>query len=254
MAWILDLDGVMWLGTDPIGGSVDALARLRAAGEQILFLTNNSSRLVGEVVEKLEEMGVDASPEEVVTSAQAAAAMLDPGSTALVCAGAGVEEALRERDVKPVRDGNADAVVVGYHREFDYERLLAAYQAVAAGARLIGTNDDPTYPTPDGPVPGGGALLAAVAVAAGVEAEVAGKPHEPMAAIVRQRLGGIPDGTLLVGDRPSTDGKMAHLLGVRFVLVLSGVTEGDEVPDDPAPDLVCDDLAALVTDDGQLAE
>jgi ribonucleotide monophosphatase NagD (HAD superfamily) len=119
---------------------------------------------------------------------------------------------------------------------------------------LIGTNDDPTYPTPDGPVPGGGALLAAVAVAAGVEAEVAGKPHEPMAAIVRQRLGGIPDGTVLVGDRPSTDGKMAHLLGVRFVLVLSGVTEGDEVPDDPSPDVVIDDLAALVTDDGQLAE
>ena len=83
-----------------------------------------------------------------------------------MCAGPGVDEALRARGVTTVREGRADAVVVGWHTDFDYARLTAAFRAVHAGARLIGTNDDPTYPTPDGLLPGGGSILAAVATAA----------------------------------------------------------------------------------------
>lgn len=248
MAWILDLDGVVWLGPEAVPGSAEAVARLRQAGHRVLFLTNNSSRPVDEILEKLADIGVDAEAEEIASSALAAAEMLEPGTTALVCAGSGVQEALRNRGVETVTEGEADAVVVGYHREFDYDRLNAAYRAVAGGARLIGTNDDPTYPTPEGPVPGGGALLAAVAVAAGVEPEVAGKPYEPMADLVRSRLGDEVEGAVLVGDRPSTDGAMATRLGVTFALVLSGVTSGDEIPDDPAPDYVAPDLGHLVDD------
>lgn len=252
MAWLLDLDGVVWLAEQPIDGSADAIARLRAAGDRVLFLTNNSAPTVDELRKKLGGMGIDVEADDLVTSANAAASLLESGSTALVCAGAGVEAALEDRGVKPVREGKADAVVVGFHRDFDYERLTAAFKAVEGGARLIGTNDDATYPTPDGAVPGGGSLLAAVATAAGVEPVVAGKPYEPFAALVRERLGADIAASVMVGDRPSTDGLMAQRLGVPFALLLSGVTDSDEVPSDPAPAHVAADLASFV--DEQLAQ
>src|SRR5688572_25591198 len=154
MAWVLDLDGVIWLGDQPIYGAADAVARLRSTGQRVVFLTNNSSLTVGDYLAKLRGMGVPADEADVITSAQAAASMMMPSSTALVCAGKGVDEALQRRGVRTVRSGRADAVVVGWHREFDYDRLTAAYRAVAAGARLIGTNDDATYPMPTGMVPG----------------------------------------------------------------------------------------------------
>jgi HAD superfamily hydrolase (TIGR01450 family) len=248
MAWILDLDGVVWRGGDPVPGSAETVARLRDEGQRLLFVTNNSSQPVAEVIEKLAGMDIQADEDEIATSALAAAEMLEPGTTALICAGAGVDEALERRGVEGVRDGEADAVIVGFHKEFDFDRLTSAYQAVVGGARLIGTNDDPTYPTPEGAIPGGGSLLAAVAVAAGVEAEVAGKPHQPMADLIRSRLGDEVDGAVLVGDRPSTDGKMAALLEVKFALVMTGVTDKDEVPDDPPPAHVADDLQSLVSE------
>jgi ribonucleotide monophosphatase NagD (HAD superfamily) len=157
-----------------------------------------------------------------------------------------VDEALTQKGVRPVREGDADAVVVGWHRDFDYEQLTAAAGAVRHGARLIGTNDDATYPTPEGPIPGGGAILAAVATAAGVDPVIAGKPHQPMTALVRARLGGALDGSVVVGDRPSTDGLLAKALGVPFLLVLSGVTKETDLPVDPPPARVAPDLAALV--------
>jgi HAD superfamily hydrolase (TIGR01450 family) len=246
MAWILDLDGVVWLGDEPIPGSAQAVERLRARGDRVLLASNNSSARVDEYLAKLERLGVPAERADLVTSGQAAATLLERGQTALLCAGPGVEEALEERGVRTVRTGAADAVVVGWHRDFDYDGLTAAASAVTNGARLIGTNDDATYPTPDGPIPGGGAILAAVATAAGVEPIVAGKPHAPMVELVRARLGDSLQGSTVVGDRPSTDGCLAVALGVRFALVLSGVTEEKDLPVDPQPAEVADDLAALV--------
>jgi 4-nitrophenyl phosphatase len=246
VAWILDLDGVLWLSDDAIPGSADAIARLRARGERVLFVSNNSSSPVGDYLAKLERVGVPTSSDDLVTSGQAAATLVDAGQTALVCAGPGVEEALHARDVHTVRDGDADAVVVGWHRDFDYEGLTRAARAVMHGARLIGTNDDATYPTPDGPIPGGGAILAAVATAAGVEPTVAGKPHAPMVDLVRRRLGGDVDDAIVVGDRPSTDGRFAVALGVRFALVLSGVTKEADLPVEPQPAEVAADLSSLV--------
>jgi HAD superfamily hydrolase (TIGR01450 family) len=246
--WLLDLDGVVWLSDQPIPGAVEAVARLRGAGERVLFLTNNSSGRVGDYLHKLTGLGIPTAREDLVTSAQAAALMLEPGATALVCAGPGVEEALRERGVTTMREGTADAVVVGWHTDFDYARLTAAFRAVSAGARLIGTNDDATYPTPDGLLPGGGSILAAVATAAGVVPEIAGKPHAPMAALVRERAGaGALADSVLVGDRLSTDGLMAARLDLPFALVLTGVTATTDAPYAPEPRWVAKDLAALVT-------
>src|SRR5947209_4984433 len=246
MAWILDLDGVLWLGDEPIPGSADAIAALRERGETVLFVSNNSSSPISDYLAKLERVAVPTGADDLLTSAMAAATLLEPGQTALVCAGPGVEEALQHRGVHTVREGDADAVVVGWHRDFDYERLTAAAQAVMHGARLIGTNDDATYPTPAGPIPGGGAILAAVATAGGVAPTVAGKPHRPMVELVRARLGNDLAGATVVGDRPSTDGLFAVALGVRFALVLSGVTKQRDLPVDPQPAEVAADLASLV--------
>lgn len=247
MVWLLDLDGVIWLSEKAIVGSAEAVATLRAAGSSVLFLTNNAGPRVSELADKLDRIGIPTDPADIVTSAQAAAALVEPGTTALVCAGPGVEEALMERGVRTVRHGDADAVVVGFHRHFDYEGLTAAFLAVHHGARLIGTNDDVTYPTPAGPVPGGGAILAAVAAATGVEPEVAGKPYAAMAAAVAARLGGVPAEGVIVGDRPSTDGLMAHRLGLPFALVLSGITSGEDARSlVPAPLVVEADLASVV--------
>jgi 4-nitrophenyl phosphatase len=211
-----------------------------------VFLTNNSAPTVADYTAKLGAMGMPTAPEDVLTSAQAAAELLAGGTTALVCAGPGVVEALEARGVRVVWHGDADAVVVGWHRDFDFDRLAAATAAVRNGARLIGTNEDATYPTPTGLLPGGGSILAAVATASGAVPEVAGKPYDAMAALVAGRVGAVD---VLVGDRPSTDGLFARRLGARFALVLSGVTTAAQLPVTPEPDGIADDLAALVSHD-----
>ena len=239
---MLDLDGVVWLAERPIDGAADAVVRLRRAGERVLFATNNSWARRAEQEAKLERMGIPAAG-DVVTSAMAAATLVETGERVLVCGGPGIAEAVAERGAEPVRSGDADAVFVGFHRDFDYERLRVAATAVRHGARLVATNDDATYPTPDGPIPGGGALAAAVAYASGTTSTVAGKPHRPMADLVRRMAGG--EGTV-VGDRPETDGAFAAALGYRFALVLTGVTSEADLPVEPAPDVVARSLAELV--------
>ncbi len=219
--WVLDLDGVVWLSGQPIPGVGAAVAALHRAGVRTLFATNNSSPTVAELRGLLARAGIEAGPADLVTSAQAAVGLLAPGSRAVVLAGPGVVEALADRGVAVVAGGPADAVVVGWTRAFDFDGLARASAAVRAGARLVGTNEDATYPTPDGLLPGGGSLLAAVAMASGAVPEVAGKPHRPLADLVAARAG---DLAAVVGDRPSTDGALARRLGVPFALVLSGVT------------------------------
>jgi glycerol 3-phosphatase-2 len=175
VAWLLDLDGVIWLAGEAIPGAPDAVASLRAAGERVVFVTNNSSVRLADQEAALARIGIPAEG-NVLTSAQAAARLLVSGQTALVCGGPGVVEALGHRGVDVVERGPADAVVVGFTEAFDYELLRRSHAAIRDGALLIGTNDDPTYPTPDGPIPGGGAILAAVATAAGQQPVVAGNP------------------------------------------------------------------------------
>ena len=118
----------------------------------------------------------------------AAATLIEPGERVLVCGDRGLVQAVGRRGALVLDDeddGPCDAVLVGFHRSFDYEGLRRAATAIRNGARLIGTNDDATYPTPDGPIPGGGSILAAVEVAGGQRAVIAGKPYEPMAVLVR---------------------------------------------------------------------
>lgn len=245
----LDLDGVVWRGDEPVPGSAAAVARLQADGFVVGFMSNNSSHPVGDVVAKLSRCGIEADPAHVLTSALAAAELLRttlaPGARVMVCAGPGVEEALALAGFTPVADGPVEAVVVGFHRTFDFEGLARASRAVREGARFVATNLDPTYPVPGGLLPGAGSLVAAVRTAGGREPEVAGKPFAPSAELVHRRLG--PRG-VMVGDRPTTDGDFARALGWPFALVLSGVARpdprpGEEPVPDPPPPFVGADLA-----------
>jgi glycerol 3-phosphatase-2 len=243
-----DLDGVVWRGETPIPGAAESITKLRDAGLRVAFLTNNSSGCARDNVARLARMGIDAAATDVASSAQAAAALLardtPEGARVLACAGAGVVEALEERGFDVVDDGRADAVVVGWHRTFDFDRLRRAADAIRAGARFVATNLDPTYPGADGLLPGAGAIVAAVSTASGRRPEVAGKPEAPTVALVHERFG---SNGVMVGDRPSTDGALAHALGWPFALVLSGVagTKGEEPVPDPAPPFVARDLLAL---------
>jgi 4-nitrophenyl phosphatase len=246
-----DLDGVVWRGDEPISGCDVAVAQLRAAGLRVVFITNNSSQTVPDVVAKLGRAAIPAEAADVLTSALAAGDLLDraldTGARVLACAGPGVIEALEESGFEVVREPPAAAVVVGFHRDFDFDELDRSSRAVREGARFVATNSDATYPVPGGLVPGAGALVAAVATASGRAPEVAGKPHPPTVAMVRQRAG---SRGVVVGDRPTTDGALAEALGWPFALVLSGVTAevappGGEAIPDPPPPFVASDLAAL---------
>jgi 4-nitrophenyl phosphatase len=248
---VCDLDGVIWLGDRPIPGSAAAVATLRATGQRFLFVTNNSFATARDVEAKLASFGIPAAG-DVVTSGRAAATLVAPGERVLLCAGPGAAEELTAAGAvlidgaAPDGDEPVDSVVVGFHRSFDYEEMRRAATAVRGGARLLATNDDATYPTPDGPIPGGGAILAGIATAAGRTPLVAGKPYEPMAALVRSLVPDAIADVVMVGDRLDTDGRFAVTIGCRFALVLTGVTTAREVPTDPAPAFVAADLAALV--------
>jgi HAD superfamily hydrolase (TIGR01450 family) len=186
-----------------------------------------------------------------LTSANAAALLIAPSERVLVCGGEGVVEAVLGRGATVVDEHDVegetgtDVVIVGFHRSFDYVAMTRASRAARNGARLIGTNDDPTYPTPDGPIPGGGAILASIVTASGVAATIAGKPYEPMAALVRATVGeAAAKNAVMVGDRPSTDGLMAATLGCRYAHVESGITPPGSVIE-PRPALIAKDLAEV---------
>ncbi len=242
---ICDLDGVVYLGQQPIAGSADALRRLQSAGVNTLFATNNSTRTPEEVVDKIRRVvGVEIPPSAVVTSAMAAAWLLDPAdSPALIVGGPGVHQALAERDIETTTEPEeAKSVVVGADFEFTYAKLADAALAIRGGARFVATNTDPTYPTEHGLLPGSGSLVAAVAMAAGIQPEVAGKPNRA----IRELLGEQCEGaTWVIGDRLDTDIAMSDWDDDwQSVVVLTGVTDPDD--DTSSADHIAADLADAV--------
>jgi 4-nitrophenyl phosphatase len=244
MLWVLDLDGVVWLAGTAIPGAAEAVRRLHDAGETIAFVTNNSGPTLSQYAAMLDRAGIAVDEGELVTSAQAAASLLEGGSRAAVIGGPGLTEALKARGISIVpADDRPPAVVVGRSLQLDFESLAAAAAAIRDGARFLATNTDATFPTGHGLEPGAGALVAYLEVGSGRKAEVAGKPHQPAANLLRDRFG--PAG-LVVGDRPDTDGTFAELIGAPFALVLSGVTRPDDLPVSPTPATIKPDLLSVV--------
>ena len=242
---IFDLDGVLYRGEEPVPGAGKALAKLAAAGFEIVFVTNNSTRTPRETAAKIEGLtGYTAAADQVVSSAQAAVSMLAEDEDRVFLLGAaGVGPALAERGLGLATDWReADAVVVGLDLGLSYPRLTEAVMAVANGARFIATNVDATYPTPEGLWPGAGALVAAVEAATGVEPEVAGKPHDPMRRLLADRLG--PGESMVIGDRAETDLALGAAEGWTTVLVLTGVTAEDDLVV-PEPDHILKSVVEL---------
>jgi HAD superfamily hydrolase (TIGR01457 family) len=253
-AFLLDLDGVLYRGDRPVAGATEAVAGLRESGKRIVFLTNNSSRTPEQVAAKLAAVGIEASADEVVTSALSTAAMLarsgDGRPSAYVVGQDGIRTALAEAGIE-VLDGeprSADYVVVGWDGSVSYERLRVAAVLVRRGARLVATNDDPAYPAPGGELwPGAGAILAAVETASGGRATVVGKPHRPLFEAALERAG--TTRALMVGDRIDTDIAGAAGAGLDSVLVLSGASDrADLLEGDALPTAVLPGLAGILED------
>jgi HAD superfamily hydrolase (TIGR01450 family) len=244
VTWLLDLDGVIWLSGEAIAGSTAAIERLRRSGHPVVFFTNNSWPTIAEQRAALADVGIEATADEILTSSQAAASLLDPGATAAVIGGPGVKEALANRGVEIVAaTAQPVAVVVGRTTDLSFDELAVAADAIRQGAQFIATNTDATMPTPEGPQPGAGAIVAFLQVASGVEPLVAGKPAPAAAMLVAERVGAIE---VSIGDRSDTDGLFAQETKSRFGLVLSGVTNAADLPVHPAPDFIGATLAEIV--------
>ncbi|MEY9967460.1 glycerol 3-phosphatase-2 [Streptacidiphilus sp. MAP12-16] len=250
---LLDLDGVVYAGPRAIDHAVESLAQAREAGMRLAYVTNNASRTPQAVASHLSELGVPAEPSDVITSAQAAARLVSgkvpQGSAVLVIGGEGLVEAVRERGMRPVRslDDGPLAVVQGYDPTVGWEQLAEASYAVAQGLPWVASNTDLTIPTARGTAPGNGTLVAAVRTATGVEPEVAGKPLPPMHHETVIRTGA--KHPLVVGDRLDTDIEGAFNGGVDSLLVFTGVSRAEELPEAPPkyrPTYVAADLRGLL--------
>lgn len=234
---LCDLDGVVYLGEQEIPGSGEALHRLRAAGVHLLFITNNATRTRSEAAGKIERV-TNFSPgdDAVITSAMAAASVIGPTrAPTLLVGAAGAAPELERYGCPLVKTASqAKAIIVGLATDISYENLTEATRALSNGARFVATNRDPTYPLPDGPAPGAGALVALLETASGRSAESAGKPDEPMRTLIKQSIG--EGAVYVVGDRVSTDVAMGKAEGWRTVLVQTGV-DRDGTADIIAPSL-----------------
>ena len=239
---VLDLDGVVWLAGEALPGSPQAVERLRSSGRRVLFVTNNSSPTLGQMVSRLGRIGIEADEADIITAAVAAASVLVPDSSAHVIGDRGVHEAVERAGVRATVE-HPDAVVVGWERSFTFDGIAQAATNIRQGARFIATNDDPTHPTPEGLLPGTGALVAAIATASETAPLIAGKPGRPMIDLIAQRASTIE---MCIGDRPSTDGALSAALGVPFGLVRSAATP---LSTDPT-NLEAESLLALVEELG----
>ena len=247
MLLLVDLDGVVYRGPVPVPGVAAVLARRAAAGDRVVYCTNNSSRHRTAYLEMLTGLGAPVSPDSIFTSARATALLLAPTEHArpsvMVVGELGLRRELRDvgiRTVPPTRAGLATkpgAVAVGIDLRLTYARLSAAMQAVRGGAYFVATNRDPVYPLADGFVPGAGSIVAALQTAAGRPPDlVVGKPETWLYDAALRQAGATPRDAVVIGDNLLTDIPAAVRIGARSVLMLTGVSSAVEVEKLPPPD------------------
>lgn len=261
----LDLDGVVYRGGIVLPGVVEALKDVLARGLDLRYVSNNSTSHRLMVSERLSKMGLPAGEDRVLTSGYVTGrwlrARLAEGAPVMVVGEEGLIQELREAGLGAFHVGDTaagatgavaggaaakvpEAVVVGMDRAFSFVSLAAAQKAVMDGALFVATNRDATFPTPDGLVPGSGAIVAAVAAAAQAEPFLIGKPSQTLAEALAEATGISAAETVFVGDRVSTDIAMGHQAGMVTVLVLTGVAKlGD--PRNSLADYVIKDLTEL---------
>jgi glycerol-1-phosphatase len=250
---LLDLDGCVWIGEQCTPEAPAAIAELRAAGKSLAFLTNDPGRSPEEYVRKLWSLGLRASLEEVVTVGSAIQHLLAesaPGRDAYVIGSPAIFRHVTDAGMRIVngtdRAAQAQLVVIAGHDDFHFSDLRAATQAVLAGAEMIATSRDRTFPTEDGLSPGTGATVAALEYATDREARIVGKPDPQMFRTALDRLG--PGRALVIGDRIESDLSGAGAAGLDAAIVLTGVSTRSEAEAarDPRPVAISENLSSLV--------
>jgi glycerol-1-phosphatase len=254
---LVDLDGVVYRGAEPVPGMPELLARRVAAGDRVIYCTNNSRWHRSQYRARLESMGAPVDEVSIVTAARATALALAERRPRLtmVLGGPGLSREVRDvglRVVAPTPRGLAagpDALLVGVDFSLDYERLSIAASVARAGAWFIATNRDPVFPLPDGLHAGAGSIVAAVCVASGREPDLTiGKP-EPRLFLEAAALAGVPaDEAIVIGDSLHSDMVAARAIGARRILMMTGVTSPQKlsaVADDDRPDAVAHDAPEL---------
>jgi HAD superfamily hydrolase (TIGR01450 family) len=250
---LLDLDGVVYRGADAVPHAVSALLSAAELGLRLTYVTNNASRTPEAVAEHLVGLGLPASPEDVVTAAQAVARMIaesvPAGARVLAVGGEGLRVALEAYGLVPVDSADEDpaAAVQGYRPSTSWEELAEIAYAVQRGVPWFAANTDLTMPTARGIAPGNGALVTAVAQACGGWPRVAGKPEIALHRETMIRTGA--KRPLIVGDRLDTDIEGANRAGVDSLLVLTGVTtreQAEAAEGGHKPTYIADDLRALL--------
>ncbi len=252
---IFDIDGTVARGKQVLPGVLDTLAELRRRAIRYAFFTNDNSNPIRAWVKKLAGMGIDARPEEVMTSAliaAQAAAQLYADKKILVVGNVGLIEAMQAKNLTLLDYDEADqaeVVLMGKDSDFDQERLKIVCQAIWNGAEFLATNYDPKVPTANGFVPATGPMVKAVAYATGQEPLVTGKPSPWAGKMAIDILGVEPDRAVFVGDQLATDIKTGNEAGLTTILVLTGsATQADAeaAPEDMKPDVILPDVNQLI--------
>ncbi len=247
--YLIDMDGVIYRGSEPIPGAAEFIRYLQQEEIPYLFLTNNSSYMPLDVVVKLRKFDIDASVEDVYTSAMATAEFAraqKSNGTAFVIGEGGLLKALNDVHYAISRQ-NPDYVIVGEGRVLNFEMVEQAHRLIAGGARLLSTNSDTWCPTDSGPRPGCGAIVALLEAASGRKAYHVGKPNPFMMRAARKRIGLRTDEVIMIGDTMETDIRGATDLGFESILVLTGSSTRETLKEFPfSPTRVLESIAELV--------
>jgi NagD protein len=248
-SWLIDMDGVIVREEQPIDGSAEFLARLRARSTPFLVLTNNSIYTPRDLAARLRGSGIEVGEDNIWTSALATARFLDdqrPGGSAFTIGEAGLTTALYQVGYTQT-ERDPDYVVLGETRTYSFERITQAIRLIEGGARFIATNPDPTGPSPNGSLPATGSVAALISRATGVAPYFVGKPNPLMIRTALNRLDAHSETTAMVGDRMDTDVVAGLEAGLHTVLVLSGVSDAAEAGRHPyVPSQVVDSVADLL--------
>jgi len=248
---MLDLDGVVYIGGHAVPGAPEAIADARSAGMHVAFVTNNAARPPRAVAAHLAELGVAAAADDVVTSAQAAAAVLrdrfGTGARIAALGAVGLFEALEAAGLEVVGvDESADAAVTGYGPDVPWRDIMRLATRIRDGLPWVASNTDSSIPTPYGEAPGHGVLVDMISRFASTTPTVGGKPSPPLLEETIRRVGG--SRPLMVGDRLDTDIAGGLAVGVDTLLVMTGVTglcELVEAPRSMRPSYIAADLGGL---------
>ena len=252
-SWLMDMDGVLIHEQAVIPGAERFVGRLRELGRPFLVLTNNSMYTPRDLAARLAGIGLHLPEERIWTSAMATANFLHsqrPEGSAFVVGEAGLTTALHAIGYT-LTEHDPDYVVLGETRTYSFERISRAIRLVAAGARFIATNPDPTGPTPDGPLPATGSVAALVSRATGVEPYFVGKPNPLMMRSALNAIDAHSESSAMVGDRMDTDVVSGLEAGMHTVLVLTGITSRSDADRFPyRPSRIVASIADLVDELG----